>query len=690
MTIQDKQLLAQKLETGLLFVWGFTFLLFPLFVTTLFTDALVLPKELLLGGVVLLSLLVWGVQMMLNQQVRVRRTPLDIPIILFTLAILLSSIFSNNRLDSLFVAVPVVFAALGYFVLVNAFRTKKVGMFLLSSLLTGGILATAITLLAHYKIYLLPFAFTKTPTFSPLGTYLEYALVMVILLPLTFSFVAPMVKGKLTARVGVFALAGLILLAGIGTIGVSLLAQKPILLPFDTGFQTAFAAVSQDSGRVLQTFLFGEGYGNFAAVFSRFHNSAFNANQQLWFLSFNNSSSYLLELLATTGFVGVLTFLFLIYKTLTPVAKKKNNPFFFSLLVIFVLSVVLPFSTIEVTVLFFLLAGMSIAQREASPQDYFDVELKFVALKKGMFSFTTLDETEMGRPDRHVTPIVAFVLFLIIVIVLGYYSTIYAVSDAIFQQSLVAANSNNGTVTYRLQAQAISIFPYRSDYYRLFSQTNISLANSLLSLQSGKSSPSATVQQTALTLIQQGITTAKQATVLSPDSALAWQNLSSVYRALIGVGQNAQNFAVNAAQQATVLDSSNPQEYLNLGGLYYQLGQYDSAIQVFQQAIATKSDYANAYYNLGHAYEQKGDLQSALQAYQNVAQLVANDPTNLQKINAEIAALQAKMGKTANANTTAPASNQTTGTQQPLSLPSANQLPQQQQQVPLVSPTPAK
>jgi tetratricopeptide (TPR) repeat protein len=125
-----------------------------------------------------------------------------------------------------------------------------------------------------------------------------------------------------------------------------------------------------------------------------------------------------------------------------------------------------------------------------------------------------------------------------------------------------------------------------------------------------------------------------------------WDNLSSIYRSLIGFGQNADQFAILANQQAIALDPSNPQEYINLGGIYYQLGQWDDAIRQFQLAANLKRDYANAYYNLGHALESKGgtvNLQGALQAYKIVEQLVSSDAQNVKRIKAEIEAVTKKI-----------------------------------------------
>jgi len=189
---------------------------------------------------------------------------------------------------------------------------------------------------------------------------------------------------------------------------------------------------------------------------------------------------------------------------------------------------------------------------------------------------------------------------------------------------------------------AISIFKYRDGFYRVFSQTNFALANTLASQQPKGSSPNQTTQQNITTLIQQSIDAARAAVTVAPQTYLNWQNLSSIYRRLIGFGQNAENFAIATAQQSINLDPNNPQEYIFLGGIYYQLGRWDNAQSQFQIAIALKPDYANAHYNLGHALEQKGDLQNALGQYQAVRSLVSNDKNSLEQVDKEIATLQGK------------------------------------------------
>lgn len=664
-----------------------TLFVFPLLVLPMTTNPFILPKQLLLIACALLSLVCFGVSMIVSQKVVFKRTPFDLPILLVLLAFLFSSLFAVNRWDSLIAFTPVLFAGILYFVLVNTLEKEKTWLFLVGSLVLGGCLVAVVSAFSYFKVYPLPVAFTHVQNFSTLGTLLEQLVFFLFLLPLCLKEAYPLLKGNTETRPVSFAAATLILVAGILVSIVQLLTtQKPVLLPYDSGFQTAFAAISQDTGRILQGFLFGSGFGNYLEVFSRFKQATFNTNPN-WFIPFSQSSSLVLEILATTGLLGLLSVLFLLFRMFAGYKKKVDNSVFFSLVVIAVAMFIIPFSFIGMAMLFVLLGLFATQDAKKHPSLYDEFEFRFVALKKGMFSIQPYVASEKHEYFKATTYALAGVILLFVGLS-AFYIGKYALSDMAFQNSLVSAQNNNGIQTYRQEIQAISLFPYQSAYYRIFSQTNIALANSLAASQPRGSSPSATVQNTVITLIQQGINAARNATTYSPQNVSNWQNLASVYRSLFGFGQNAENFAILAGQQAIQLDPTNPQEYIALGGIYYQLGQYDNAVRAFQQAVQLKQDYANAYYNLGHAYEQKGDLQNALAAYQAVQQLVASDKASSQKITAEITALQAKIGNQQTQTVPANQKSQTSTAQQPLNLSGQTQtLPPQPTQIPLAGPS---
>jgi len=501
-------------------------------------------------------------------------------------------------------------------------------------------------------------------TFTTFGSLLDQAIFLAIIVPmagyLAWPIISPLFSSKnsdlnvfgnakSTDSINPLSIAATISFA-ILTIGllvsVYMLAtiQKPLILPFVTGFQTALAAISQDTGRILQGFLLGSGYGTYMNDFTRFKQAAYNTDPRLWSFTFFKSSSYVLELLATTGFLGFLSFIFIAYRVV------RERSFFLPVIIALIAAFILPLSFVLQALVFITIGIFAVLRAQHSPSRYADLEFYLVTLKHGLILAQPEGERAPHDPvsTRYgkILPFAFVIIILALIGYVGYISTTYIISDMTFQRSLIAASKNNAQETYTLQAKAISQFPYRDSYHRTFSQTNLTIANALAANQPKGSSPSAEAQQQIVGLIQQSINYGRNAVSVSPQSALNWNSLSGTYRSLIGFGQNAEQFAVTTNQQAIALDPSNPQQYISLGGIYYQLGLWDEAIRQFQLAANLKSDYANAYYNLGHAYESKGDeasLRNALQAYQIVASLTTADKASNDKVKAEIEALQKKI-----------------------------------------------
>ncbi len=640
--MEDKKELLDFIDKLSVFILGFFFIIFPLAFSPLTTDAFSLPKQIVLALGVFATLLLLGARFFLEGSVKLRRTPFDLPVILFAIVTLISSVLAVNQSDAIQTFVPLFLAVLLFFAITNTFKRDRNINFLAACLSFGALILSAITILSYLKIYVLPFAFARSQTFSPFGSLFDQAIYLAIALSVCFYFAYPSLKERsFTEKNGIiFGVFGLAILAGFVVSLLSAIKYQSVLtLPFETGFQTALSAISQDSGRVLKGLLLGSGPGTYFTDFTRFKPATFNLNDTLWTISFFRSSSFILELLATVGVLGIASYLFLAYRAV------KIKPVFIPAVITIALSFIVPFSFTSLVLLFGILGLLStiagLGARDKSR--FFDIELHLVAFKKGIFALSEPESRETSSIAPKILSGGALLLMVLLTIAIGYYMTVFTLSDLTFQKSFVALNNNNGSVAYDSQAKAISYFSARDGYHRIFSQLNLSLANNIASSIPKGASPSATQQQTIYTLIQQSINSGRQATTISPQTVTNWQNLSGIYRSLIGFGQNADTFAILAAQQAIVLDPNNPQEYITLGGIFYQLGQWDSAIRQFQTAATLKSNFSNAYYNLGHAYEQKGDLKAALVQYQTVKTLVAKDKVNNDKIISEIAALQAKI-----------------------------------------------
>jgi tetratricopeptide (TPR) repeat protein len=650
------------LQIIILYILALFLFLLPLLFLAGTTDAFILPKQILMAATVSITGILFGIKTLLEGKIKIRTTPLDLPIFLFVLVSFASAIFAVNQADSLIAFLPILYMALLYFIISNTVKQASQLLILLAGLTIGTALSALLSLLSFFNIYILPFSYTNVPYFNTFGSLLDQAIFFALILPITGYFVHSIFKNlqanqktrplfadehkstdnKITPLTAMFAIAFFIILSGLSvTVYQLLTTQKPLILPLETGLQTAFAAISQDTGRALWGFLLGSGTGTYLTDFTRYKPAAYNLDPNLWSFTFFRSSTYALEMLATTGILGIATFLFLIFKIL------KEKGFFLPLILAIIASLILPFSSTLLILFFVLLALFVLIHSHNKPHKFNDIELYFVALKRGLLATRNPDESvKQNQEERQFSKLLPILFFIITLILIGlplYYSIRLFISDMLYQRSLVAYSQNQGLQAYQLQLAAVNTLP-RDLYYRGLSQTNIALASSLAQ-QMQQSSPSAQDQQTLITLIQQAISSGRNAALISPQTSFNWSNLSNIYRNLIGFGQDAERFALITGQQAIVLDSNNPMQYIDLGGIYYQLGLYDDAIRQFQTAIRLKNDYANAYYNLGHALEMKGSLTEALAAYQIVKNLVANDQANIQKIEEEIKNLEAKISQ---------------------------------------------
>src|SRR6185312_9484221 len=112
----NKDQLLKYIDSILLLSWGIFLLLFPFTLSSLTTENFVLPKQILVTVIVLLSMILFAGRMIISQQIRLRRTPLDFPIAIFALALLVSSLISLNRADALLTYIPTLLVIIGYYI----------------------------------------------------------------------------------------------------------------------------------------------------------------------------------------------------------------------------------------------------------------------------------------------------------------------------------------------------------------------------------------------------------------------------------------------------------------------------------------------------------------------------------------------------------------------------------------------
>jgi tetratricopeptide (TPR) repeat protein len=248
-------------------------------------------------------------------------------------------------------------------------------------------------------------------------------------------------------------------------------------------------------------------------------------------------------------------------------------------------------------------------------------------------------------PEKHTSKPVAVApwlrisagVLLILAALASFYFLIRAyTAEVYFFRSLLSTEANDGTKTYNQQIQAIRANTFLSRYHITYSQTSLSLANSIASSDTKNDQDRQLVGQ----LVQQAVREAKIAVTLNTTSVAAWENLGLTYQTIIPVASEAGSWALTAYGGAVKLDPSNPTLFVNIGSVFVQQKEYDNAIAAFERAIQLSPSYTNAYYNLANAYKLKGDMVSAEATLTKTMTLVEPGSTDYYKVKNELDAIQ--------------------------------------------------
>lgn len=607
-----------------------------------------LPKTVLLVLIGSVILALWMIKMMLSGSVRISSTPVTMPLTLLVVVSLVSSFFGLPQFVAGFVGTtaPLVFLWLVFVVV----TTIKPARFLANGVMVAlGLAGAVLGIFAVLETVgmgpsalmaaLVP-GFGSDSFITPAGT--PVMLISFLIPVLAMSLYLAIVKKSPLIKSSFFAIAAVLtsaLVIGVFTI-LPGKPSTPTFMPFDTAW-----VVAMENTKSPRTLFLGVGPQNYISAFSAYKPASFNATE-FWNSRFSVSRNWPLHLFTTTGLIGLAAYFWLVLRLFKITRKFASLPQMtqVSLVgtwIVLGLTLFIPMNLLLLSLLILLLM-VATAELKASKQPFsLELILKLFAAKLVTTQRFEPEPDNQGKakalPYTVGVPVILLSLFLV------YGSLRVYAGDVAFGQSLLAASQNLGTQTYDKQLKAVEINPYSSLYRRNYATTNLALANSL-SQQQGLSDQD---QETVAALIRQGIREARNSVILEPSNPVNWETLASIYRQLINVAEGSVDWTITSYTETIARDPNNPRLRVELGGVYYQLEQYQSAIRLFEQAVILKPDYANARYNLAAALVQEDLLPQAVIQYEQIIPLLEPASADFARAQEELAELRARIGEAA-------------------------------------------
>lgn len=589
----------------------------PLLVLPFTADFFLTPKVTFFAFGVLTLLIIWLGATAFQKKAEFTQNSFIYPLFLIFIAHLFSLFANWNNLDKFvgfWTIIPFFFFLPFSFLVINFSAEKNNSGLIKNFLLLAGVLVSAsgiLFFLLPTNRYPLNLSFGSFPliipnaSFSLTGNNLTSLIFLISLIPfLLKDFSELFAQEKISfLKIIVKAVLTLIIITGSGIYFFQIVSvNQPLLLPGRAGWAIAVETLKNPVNA-----LFGVGPGQFLTAFTRFKPINLNL-ANLWSIRFFNSSTEIMQVITTLGLVGLAAYFYLIGKFLK---LKTKGPEFFAAGVI-----ILSFFFLPGNFLFYFLLVIFLSQSQEKK------ETQAIALGKQ-------------------TALVVTLTGLVVVVFSFYLLGRNFLADLSLRSSIIAAEENKGLDTYNLQIRAISLNPYRADFHELYSQTNLALANNLATKKELTDQDKQTISQ----LVQQAIREGRNAVSLAPLSVGYWENLSSIYRQLINFAQGADQWAIASLNQVIKLDPNNPQAYLNLGGLYYSLSQFDQAASLFQTSVALKPDFANGWYNLAAVFKERKDYQKAFDALNQTVKFIDVNSPDFQKVQKEIEEVKENLPK---------------------------------------------
>lgn len=654
----------------------------PLFFTGVTFQGIAFEKQIYLYFWLLIGIVAWASRGVITGEMKIRRTPLDIPIGLFWVFYVLTAVFSVDRWHSFWGffsdpsrgVISVTALILAYYLLLSHFTVKRFYLIFWSFLLSG-FLVVIWSFLVVMKLRFLPVAWEKFAPMSLIGTISTLSIFLGIMVPLflTALFVLwkeDILKKAVRTTISVLIFIGLVLslylllalypfvswvvvLGGLSFLMVYILAQivRPVeqwtwvpmvvfvmvlafLMIGNNGLARATLPVEVAPNAKLswqiaketvkEHFFAGVGGANYGYAFSMFRPQEYNLNS-LYTLRFYQGTSLFFETLPTIGAVGTILFLILwlsfisIGLYLLTHEKQRNKIYSLGLWTVAVMLFLASFvSTINGSLLI--------------------IGALLVSLALATVLWESGTEERYLQLSLKAAPKFALALAFIFMVVSAGVAFLFVFMGKVFLADVYAGKASNLSATQpsidsaNLFLRAINTYPQEGRYYTRLGQEYMALAN----IEAGKSEKDKNADAVAF-YVREAVRAGEEGRRLMPNDVMAVESVGLIYENAGLYASDALPKAAELYTRALELEPKNPLYFLSLGQIKKVAadakpegaerdGLFGEARDFFQKAIDLKQDLAVAHYNLAVVLSR---LQKMDEAVGSAETAFSIDRTNL-------------------------------------------------------------
>lgn len=666
--------------------------LIPIFFLPFTPDAVEFNKQFLLYFLVVVGLIAWVGKGIAEKKLTIRRTPLDIPLLLVVLTLLVSSIVSKNwhlsfwgdytALSNSFVSF--IFYILLYFLALNNVKSVKQVSRLLVALIISSVISVLYFLVQAFGLFplqnlpiprwtatsdlpthfgyflavalvvLLSIVITKRKSFWNLSNifgllsvlvifagilalgfksvWLITAIAIFLLLVFSLSRIEEVCVPWISVSFGIMIVAILFILLGTPKF---LTANLPTEVSLSPG--VSWKIVTGSLSGNLKNFLFGSGPATFVYDFSAYRPEVFN-NNFAWSLRFGKPYNTAMEILANVGLLGAIawTIFFLIVIGALFVMwfvrniKIKRKPF----------EKISDFihlndesGDIYAHTLF---SGLITAWFVLFVSMFFITfttvhwTLFFLLLALAFLTGTEFSKKHTGSLELSLKAMPQYTLVASFVYILFF--AVVLVLAIYFGRFYAAEALKAKAIKYTVvgnHTKAAEVMFKAVSLNPNYAKYYLDLASAYIGMAVVESQNSGADQQKVANLVASAVNQAREATRLAPNDAATWDFLATMYSTARPLSSNADSFIVSALESAIKLEKTNPRLYVDLGKAKILQKDFKGGREALEKAIALKQNYVLGYSVMSQLDELEGKANESIEHMSVAAALQSNDPSLL-------------------------------------------------------------